>query len=106
MDEPTVGLDPVARRAVWEHVRMLRQAYGTTMFITTHYMEEADELCDCLGILQRGRLVATGQPSQLKAAIGHGATLEDVFARYTGAAIEPEGYREARQTRLSAREHG
>ncbi|HWT78252.1 MAG TPA: ATP-binding cassette domain-containing protein, partial [Candidatus Methylomirabilis sp.] len=54
LDEPTVGLDPVARRAVWEHVRALRRELSTTILLTTHYMEEADELCDMVAILDHG----------------------------------------------------
>lgn len=110
MDEPTVGLDPVARRTVWDHVRALREAFGTTMFITTHYMEEADELCGRIAILQGGRLVAQGTPGELKERLGPQATLDDVFAHYTGSDTGPEseegGYREVRQTRLGVREHG
>ena len=55
MDEPTVGLDPVARRAVWEHVLRLRDTFGTTMMITTHYMEEADGLCDRVAVMHLGQ---------------------------------------------------
>jgi ABC-2 type transport system ATP-binding protein len=104
MDEPTVGLDPVARRAVWGHVRQLRERLGTTILITTHLMDEADELCDRIGVLHAGRLEEVGTPGELKARIGPEATLDDVFAQITGAEIISGGsYRDVRQTRASAR---
>ena len=62
LDEPTIGLDPVARRTVWNHLEDLRPQYGTTLFVTTHYMEEADELCARMAIMDRGKIVALGTP--------------------------------------------
>jgi ABC-2 type transport system ATP-binding protein len=104
MDEPTVGLDPVARDAVWEQVDLVRKTYRTSIVLTTHYMEEADHLCDRIGILHRGRLVALGAPDQLKAELGRpGATLEDVFVHLAGEEVELSGgYREAGRTRRVA----
>ncbi|WP_030773408.1 ATP-binding cassette domain-containing protein [Streptomyces sp. NRRL F-2664] len=69
LDEPTTGLDPHARAQVWDHLRALRDRHGTTLFVTTHYLEEAEH-CDRLAIIDAGRLVAQGAPSALKAAIG------------------------------------
>ncbi|WP_223778189.1 ATP-binding cassette domain-containing protein [Streptomyces sp. 135] len=69
LDEPTLGLDPAARAALWEEIRALRVA-GTTVFLTTHYLEEADALCDRVGIIDRGRIVASGAPAELKRGIG------------------------------------
>ncbi|HWW61772.1 MAG TPA: ABC transporter ATP-binding protein [Thermoanaerobaculia bacterium] len=66
MDEPTVGLDPQARLALWDILRDLR-AQGRTIVMTTHYMEEADQLCDRLAIIDRGKLIAIGTPAELKA---------------------------------------
>ncbi|MCP8937503.1 ATP-binding cassette domain-containing protein [Alsobacter sp. SYSU M60028] len=107
MDEPTVGLDPVARTGVWEHVRKLRESFGTTILLTTHLMEEVDALCDRLGVLHRGRLEEVGTPEELKAEIGPEATLDDVFARVAGGDIETIGrYADTRATRRSAIEHG
>ena len=107
LDEPTVGLDPVARRTVWEHVRELRELLGTTVLLTTHYMEEADELCDAVAILHQGRMAVLGSPAQLKAQVGEGATLDDVFARHTGNALDTGGtYREVARTRRTARRLG
>jgi ABC-2 type transport system ATP-binding protein len=92
LDEPTVGLDPIARNAVWEHLRQLRDQFGTTLFLTTHAMDEADALCDELAILHRGSVVTVGSPSALKAGLGlPAATLDDVFVRYAGTASESGG---------------
>src|SRR5439155_25514159 len=68
-DEPTTGLDPVSRKAIWEEVSRLN-ADGTTVFLTTQYLEEADELADRVGIIDGGRIVAEGTPRELKAQVG------------------------------------
>lgn len=70
LDEPSIGLDPAAQRAIWELVNRLRDEFGATIFLTTHDMNEADTLCDRIGIMDKGRLVIIGQPSQLKATVG------------------------------------
>ena len=76
LDEPTTGLDPTARRVVWEHVQRLRDDYGTTIILTTHLMEEADQLCNRVAIMHLGKVAAIGTPAELKASIGgKGATL-------------------------------
>jgi len=107
MDEPTVGLDPAARRAVWEHVKRIQGELRSTILITTHYMEEADEHCARVALLHRGRLVDVGTPAALKSKLGAAATLDDVFTHLTGSDMESAGdYREVRRTRKSAREHG
>jgi len=107
MDEPTVGLDPMARETVWEHVRDLRQRLGTTILITTHLMEEVEALCDRVGILHRGRLEKVGTPAELKAEIGPDATLDDVFVSIAGEDAETAGeYGDVRQARRSAIAHG
>jgi ABC-2 type transport system ATP-binding protein len=69
LDEPTTGLDPVSRKAIWEEVRKLNDE-GTTVFLTTQYLEEADQLADRVGIISGGRLVAEGTPRALKAEVG------------------------------------
>jgi ABC-2 type transport system ATP-binding protein len=104
LDEPTIGLDPGARLAVWEHLGQLRRSFGTTVVLTTHHMEEADQLCHRVAIMHQGRLVALGSPRELKASIGRkGATLEEVFMHFTGSNLESGGtYRETRRTRRSA----
>ena len=92
LDEPTVGLDPIARNAVWDHLRQLRDQFGTTIFLTTHAMDEADALCDELAILHRGAVVIVGSPRALKAGLGtEFATLDDVFVRYAGTVAESGG---------------
>jgi len=104
MDEPTVGLDPVARRAVWEHVERLRNMFGTTILITTHYMDEADDLADRVAVMHQGRVAVVGTPGELKTAVGAQATLDDVFMQFTGASIETGGsYRDVLRTRRTAR---
>lgn len=84
LDEPTVGLDPIARDAVWERILSLQRRDGMTVLITTHYMEEADALCDRVGLMADGRLRAVGAPAELKRRLGPDATLEDVFRAYSG----------------------
>jgi ABC-2 type transport system ATP-binding protein len=109
LDEPTVGLDPVARDAVWERIRKLRGDYGTTLLLTTHHMEEAEELCDRIALLHLGRLAAMGTPADLKASIGDAAvvTLDDVFEHYTGGPMESGGsFRETARGRRTARRLG
>lgn len=71
LDEPTTGLDPASRRDIWYEVRRLNQELGMTIFLTTQYLEEADELADMIGIIARGELVKTGSPAQLKASVGN-----------------------------------
>ena len=95
LDEPTVGLDPVARDGVWQRVEELRDASGMTVLLTTHYMEEADALCDRVALMHLGAIRARGRRSELKAAIGPEATLEDVFRRFTGETLAGEGRRAA-----------
>ena len=70
LDEPTTGLDPVSRTRVWEEVRRLNTQLGMTIFLTTQYLEEADELADRVGIINEGKLVAEGAPADLKRAVG------------------------------------
>src|SRR5439155_24303671 len=77
LDEPTAGLDPRARRSLWELIRRLREASGLTLFLTTHYVEEA-EPCDRVAVLDRGSLAALGTPAELKRAAGV-SSLEAVF---------------------------
>jgi ABC-2 type transport system ATP-binding protein len=104
LDEPTVGLDPIARNAVWDHVRKLGEEYGTTILLTTHYMEEADTLCDRVAIMHLGKLAVVGSPTQLKASVGEDATLDDVFVHYSGYEVDAVGnWREVSRTRRTAR---
>ena len=70
LDEPTTGLDPTSRARVWEEVRTLNQQFGTTIFLTTQYLEEADELADRVGIINAGKIVGEGTPAELKRSVG------------------------------------
>jgi ABC-2 type transport system ATP-binding protein len=108
LDEPTVGLDPVARDGVWQRVEEMRDAFGMTVLVTTHYMEEADALCDRVALMHLGIIRASGTPAELKAAIGPDATLEDVFRRHTGETLagSQKGLREIVRTRRTARRVG
>ncbi len=108
LDEPTTGLDPVARRAVWELIRRLRVNYGTTILLTTHLMEEADRLCRRVAVMNHGRIAAIGSPAGLKKGLHKpGATLDDVFIHFTGNALETGGtYRDTSRTRRVARRLG
>jgi len=104
LDEPTVGLDPTARRSVWNKVLELRDSLRSTMFVTTHYMAEAEELCDRIAFIHRGRIQQIGTPQELMASLGPGATLDDVFINLTDTEMESEGgYREVQRTRRNIR---
>jgi ABC-2 type transport system ATP-binding protein len=85
LDEPTTGLDPVSRVRVWEEVRRLNEELGMTIFLTTQYLEEADELADRVGILNAGRLVAEGSPATLKRSIGNDVIVVRLDANPAGA---------------------
>jgi ABC-2 type transport system ATP-binding protein len=109
MDEPTIGLDPVARSDVWERVESLRHEYGMTVLVTTHYMDEADALCNRLAIMHHGTIRAEGTPQQLKEAVGSEATLDDVFRHFAGGDLKDdsgESLRQVRSARRTARRLG
>jgi len=91
LDEPSVGLDPFAKQSVWQNIRDLRSEFGTSILMTTHDMEEADNLCETIAFMYQGELVALGSPAELKGALGPGAGLRDVFIHYTGAEITEGG---------------
>ena len=107
LDEPTLGLDPVARDGVWQRVQELRETTGMTVLVTTHYMEEAETLCDRIALMHLGTIRARGTPEKLKAALGPEASLEDVFRHFTDTTLEGSdskgGLREVRSTRRAAR---
>lgn len=108
LDEPTVGLDPIARTQVWQLVLQLCADYGTTIFLTTHFLEEADSLCNRVAIMQQGEVVITGTPSDLKASLDNpNATLDDVFIHYTGDQLTSGvNYRDTARTRRTAQRLG
>ncbi|MFF3841224.1 ABC transporter ATP-binding protein [Streptomyces sp. NPDC001930] len=88
LDEPTTGLDPGSRADLWALVRRLRDEHGTTVVLTTHYLDEADSLADRLVVVDRGTVVAEDSPAGLKAAHG-AATLQDAFLAVTGRGPAP-----------------
>ena len=101
LDEPTVGLDPLARQTVWQQVQLLVKEFGMTILLTTHFMEEADSLCNRVAIMNRGRVTAIGSPAELKHTLAApDATLNDVFAHYSGEQLETGGdFRELSKSR-------
>jgi ABC-2 type transport system ATP-binding protein len=108
LDEPTVGLDPLAREAVWERIARLRDQFGTTVLFTTHLMEEADELCTRVAIMHRGLIAALGTPDELKNSLNQpGATLDEVFTHYAGDTPDSGGtYRDTARARRNAQRLG
>ena len=111
LDEPTVGLDPTARKTVWGHIRELRKAAGTTILLTTHYMDEAAERCGRVGFMHLGKLVAIGTPEELSAQAGKGKSLDDAFTYFTGSELSEAGeqggqFRDVARTRRTARRLG
>ncbi len=108
LDEPTVGLDPLARSVVWELVQQLRTNYGTTVFLTTHFMEEADSLCHRVAIMHQGSVIVMDTPDRLKASLAQAnPTLDDVFIHYTGNPLESGGtYRDTSRLRRTTQRLG
>jgi ABC-2 type transport system ATP-binding protein len=89
LDEPTLGLDPQTRNQLWSHVKALNENEGVTVFMTTHYMEEADRVAHRIAIIDHGRIVAQGSPQQLKQQNGTDS-LEQAFLQLTGSSIRDE----------------
>ncbi len=91
LDEPTTGLDPVARNALWGHIRELRKEYGMTLLMTTHYMEEAQVLCDRIAIMDKGRIEVMGTLKELrKKARKPRATMDELFVHFVGPSESDE----------------
>lgn len=108
LDEPTVGLDPIARQSIWDHLMDLRASSDMTIFVTTHSMEEADSLCTRIGIMHHGKIAIIGTPDELKATLDiENPSLDDVFVHYAGDALDSGGsYRDASRARRTARRLG
>ncbi len=105
LDEPTLGLDPQTRNQLWTQVRQLNEAEGVTVFLTTHYMDEADRMAARIGVIDHGKIVAIGSSAELKERTGT-ATLEEAFLALTGTAIREETAGAADRMRQMARMWG
>jgi ABC-2 type transport system ATP-binding protein len=106
LDEPTIGLDPVARAGVWERIADVRADTGMTVLVTTHYMDEAEQSCDRVALMHRGQIQVVGSPHELIAGLDRqdAASLDDVFRAYAGDewTESSEGFRHVKQTRRAA----
>src|SRR5581483_1695740 len=89
LDEPTLGLDPQSRNQLWAHVRHLNETEGVTVFLTTHYMDEAERVAHRIAIIDHGRIVAQGTLAELKQQTG-AESLEQIFLALTGTSIRDE----------------
>jgi ABC-2 type transport system ATP-binding protein len=105
LDEPTLGLDPQSRNQLWTHVKNLNQNEGVTVFLTTHYMDEADRVANRIAVIDHGKIVAMGSSAELKAQTEK-ESLEDAFLVLTGAGIRDETAGSAEQMRQVARMWG
>ena len=89
LDEPTLGLDPQTRNHIWDYIRTLNREQNTTVFFTTHYMDEADRVADEIAVIDRGKIISQGTPAELKERT-QSLTLEEAFIALTGYAIRNE----------------
>ncbi|GAA0343274.1 ATP-binding cassette domain-containing protein [Actinoallomurus spadix] len=103
LDEPTTGLDPQSRSALWDHVRRLRERHGTTVFLTTHYLEEADALCDRVLIIDQGRVIEEGSPRELKARLGGDVVTIEISGDVPHARSALAGLAAVREVRVTGR---
>ena len=102
LDEPTLGLDVQTRNQLWTHVKNLNQTEGVTVFLTTHYMDEAERVAQRIAIIDHGKIVAQGTPQELKLQTGKDS-LEEAFLALTGSAIRDEAATSADQLRQMAK---
>lgn len=102
LDEPTLGLDPQSRNQLWTHVKRVNETERVTVFLTTHYMDEADRVAHRIGVIDHGKLVAQGTPTEIKSQTGT-ETLEDAFLALTGSSIRDESAGSADQLRQFAK---
>jgi ABC-2 type transport system ATP-binding protein len=89
LDEPTIGLDPQTRNHIWEYLKKMNKEEGITVFLTTHYMEEADKVCDRIAIIDHGKIIEQGTSEELKAKTNTNS-LEEAFLALTGTEIREE----------------
>jgi ABC-2 type transport system ATP-binding protein len=102
LDEPTLGLDPQSRNQLWTHVKHLNETERVTVFLTTHYMDEAERVAHRIAIIDHGKIVAQGTPQELKQQTGTDS-LEQAFLALTGTSIREESAGSADQMRQMAR---
>ncbi len=102
LDEPTLGLDPQSRNQMWTHVKSLNKSDNVTVFLTTHYMEEADRVANRIAVIDHGRVVAIGSSRELKEQTGT-ESLEDAFLALTGTTIRDESANAADSLRQIAK---
>ncbi len=102
LDEPTLGLDPQSRNQLWSHVKKVNEAERVTVFLTTHYMDEADRVAHRIGVIDHGKLVAQGTPKEIKEQTGT-QSLEEAFLALTGSTIRDESANSADQMRQFAK---
>jgi ABC-2 type transport system ATP-binding protein len=102
LDEPTLGLDPQSRNQLWTHVKHLNQTEGVTVFLTTHYMDEADRVADRIAVIDHGKIVAQGSPAELKEQTKTDS-LEQAFLALTGSSIRHESAEAIDQMRQFAK---
>jgi ABC-2 type transport system ATP-binding protein len=102
LDEPTLGLDPQSRNQLWNHVKKVNEAERVTVFLTTHYMDEADRVAHRIGVIDHGKLVAQGTPKAIKEQTGT-ESLEEAFLKLTGSTIRDESANSADQMRQFAK---
>src|SRR5258706_5787619 len=102
LDEPTLGLDPQTRNQLWTQVKHLNQTEGVTVFLTTHYMDEADRVAQRIAVIDHGKIVALGSSAELKEQTGK-ASLEEAFLALTGSTIRDEAATSAAQMRQFAK---
>jgi ABC-2 type transport system ATP-binding protein len=105
LDEPTLGLDPQTRNHIWDYIKNLNEKNRMAVFFTTHYMEEASRMADCVAIIDHGKIIARGKPEELIKQTGT-ENLEDAFIKLTGHAIRDEGAGALDMLRQGARAWG
>lgn len=103
LDEPTVGLDIQTRRKIWDHLRSIHEQYGITIFVSTHYMEEADKLCDRVAIIDYGKAQHVGTPQEMKDALGKQVISLDVGGRVSDVVSAMRGIRQIQEVRFRDR---
>jgi ABC-2 type transport system ATP-binding protein len=105
LDEPTLGLDPQTRKHIWDHIQKMKNEEGTTVFFTTHYMDEAERMAEMIAIIDQGKIIAQGTPNDLKIKTNK-TSLEDAFIALTGYKIREEEAGATEQMRMRRRMGG